>query len=64
MSSNEALEPVVERTRQAGDALARQCGDDVKKMMELFKSRQAEHPERVRQPAPTAYPRRPGVEAV
>jgi hypothetical protein len=64
MNGNEALDPVVERTRQAREALARQCGYDVDKMAELFRALQAEHPERVGQPAPTPHPQRPGVEAV
>ena len=56
MSSKEALDPVVERTRQAREALARQCGYDVKKLAELFKSRQAEHPERDKRPATSPRP--------
>jgi hypothetical protein len=64
MNGNEPLDPVVERTRQAREALARQCGHDADKMMELYRSMQAEHPERVRQPAPTLHPQGPDVEAV
>jgi hypothetical protein len=57
MNGDEVLDPVVERTRQAREALARQCGYDVDRLMDLFKSMQAEHPERVRRPASTPSPR-------
>lgn len=43
-------DPVVARVREAREALARECGFDVKKMAELFKSMEAEHPDRVRRP--------------
>jgi len=46
-------DPVVARTRQAREALARQCDHDIDKMFELFRSMQAEHPDRVRSPEPS-----------
>ncbi|MBI4612388.1 MAG: hypothetical protein HY720_02150 [Planctomycetes bacterium] len=46
----ESLDPVVERTRRAREALARACDHDLDKMMDLFRSMQASHPERVRRP--------------
>lgn len=49
----EPLDPVVARTRQAREALARQCDYDLDKMVELFKSMQAQHPDRVRAPRPS-----------
>jgi len=56
---DDVLDPVVERTRRAREVLARQCGYDLDKMMELFKSMQAEHPERVQAPpvVPASGPR-------
>ena len=45
-------DPVVARTRQAREALAKQCDYDVDKMVELLKSMQAEHADRVRSPKP------------
>jgi len=42
--------PVVTRIRLAREALARQCDYDVDRMVELFKSMQAEHADRVRSP--------------
>ncbi len=50
MNKNDVLDPIVERTRRAREALARQCDYDLDKMVELFKSMQAEHPERVKLP--------------
>jgi len=41
----------VERTREAREALVKQYDYDLDRLMELFKSVQAEHPERVRRPA-------------
>ena len=61
MNSDDILDPVVDRTRQAREALARECGYDLDKMAELFKSMQAEHPERVRDPRSDARLRRCGV---
>ena len=58
MNPNETLDPVVERTRAARDALAKQCGYDLDRMMDLLRSMQAAHPERVRQP-PVATPAGP-----
>lgn len=43
-------DPVVARIRQAREALARQYDYDVDKMVELFKSMQAGHADRVRSP--------------
>ena len=48
---SETLDPVVARTRKAREALAKECDFDVDKMAELFKSLQAQHPERVRSPS-------------
>ncbi len=58
MNTNEVLDPVVERTRRAREGLARQCRYDLDAMMELFKSMQADHPERVQAPpaAPVSGP--------
>lgn len=58
MNTNDVLDPVVERTRRARELLARTCGYDLDKMLELFKSMQAEHPERVQAPpaVPTSGP--------
>lgn len=44
------LDPVVERTREAREALARRCNYDLNRMFELFREMQREHPERVRSP--------------
>ncbi len=49
----DTLDPVVARTRQAREALAKQCGYDLDKMVKLFKSSQAGHPDRVRSPKPS-----------
>ena len=51
---SETLDPVVARTRKAREALAKECDFDVDKMAELFKSLQAQHPERVRSPERSA----------
>ncbi len=51
--ASETMDPVVARTRQAREALARQCGYDLDKMVELFKSMQAQHADRVRSPQPS-----------
>ncbi len=48
--NTETLDPVVARARAAREALARKCDYDLDKMVELFKSMQAQHPERVRSP--------------
>lgn len=56
VEENDALDPVVARTRQAREALARQCDYDLEKMAELFKSMQAEHADRVRRPEPSPRP--------
>ena len=52
MSANptDPVDPVVTRTRQAREALARQCDYDLERMVELFKSMQAQHANRVRSP--------------
>ncbi len=50
MNQNESLDPIVERTREAREALVKQYDYDLDRLMELFKSMQAEHPERVRRP--------------
>ena len=46
----DTLDPVVARTRKAREDLARRCDYDLDKMIELFKSMQEEHPDRVRFP--------------
>lgn len=46
----DTLDPVVARTRESRDALARRCDYDLDRMVELFRSMQAQHPERVRSP--------------
>ena len=51
--ATDTVDPVVARTRQAREALARQCDYDLDKMAELFKSMQAQHPDRVRSPQPS-----------
>jgi len=43
-------DPVTARVREAREALARECDFDLKKMSELFRSMEAEHPDRVRRP--------------
>ena len=48
--ATDTLDPVVARTRQAREALAKQCGYDLDRMVELFQSMQAGHPNRVRCP--------------
>ena len=48
--ATDPLDPVVARTRQAREALSKQCDYDLKKMLEMFKSMQAHHPNRVRAP--------------
>ena len=53
---NDAMDPVVARTRRAREALAKECDYDLDKMVELFKTMQAQHPDRVR--APGTYRRR------
>lgn len=52
MSDKESdmLDPVVARTREAREALAEACDYDLDKMVELFRSMQGQHPERVRAP--------------
>ena len=52
-NASETVDPVVDRIRQAREALARQCDYDLDKMVELFKSMQARHPDRVRSPGPS-----------
>ncbi len=47
---SDMLDPVVARTREAREALARACDYDVDKMVELFRSMQGQHPDRVRTP--------------
>ena len=47
------VDPVVARAREARDALARQCDYDLDKMVELFKSMQGQHADRVRRPQPS-----------
>jgi hypothetical protein len=59
MSSDDILDPIVDRTRQAREALAKECDYDLGKMAELFKSMEAEHPERVRDPRSLASKQRP-----
>ncbi|MCK4342193.1 MAG: hypothetical protein KAY37_10785 [Phycisphaerae bacterium] len=56
-----SLDPVVARTREAREALARQCDYDLDKMLEMFKSMQARHADRVRSPKPS--PRRAATKA-
>jgi len=51
--ATDTVDPVVARTRQAREALARQCDYDLDKMAELFKSMQTQHPDRVRSPQPS-----------
>ena len=51
--------PVVARTRQAREALAKQCGYDLDRMVELFESMQASHPDRVRCPKQSNRPKSP-----
>ena len=46
----DTLDPVVARTREAREALAKRCDYDLDKMVELFRSMQEQHPERVRSP--------------
>ena len=48
----DTLDPVVARTRQAREALAKECDYDLDKMVELFRSMEAAHPDRVRSPKP------------
>ena len=55
----EILDPVVSRVREAREAVARECDYDLDKMAELFKSMEAQHPERVRSPEPPAHGRGP-----
>lgn len=50
MKSRNEDDPVVARVRRAREALAKRCDYDLHKMFELFKSMQAQHPERVRDP--------------
>lgn len=50
INDTETLDPVVARAREAREALARQCDYDLEKMVELFRSMQAQHVERVRAP--------------
>jgi hypothetical protein len=50
MNENEILDPIVERTREAREALMKQYNYDLDRLMDLFKSMQAEHLERVRRP--------------
>jgi hypothetical protein len=50
MTSRNEDDPVVERVRRAREALAKRCDYDLHKMFELFRSMQAQHPERVRDP--------------
>jgi hypothetical protein len=58
MNPNSKDDPVVERVRQARRALAKECDYDIDKMFELFKSMQAQHPERVRDPRKKRSPPR------
>ncbi len=52
--ATDTVNPVVARTRQAREALAKQCDYNLAKMLELFKSMQARHPERVGSPKPAS----------
>ena len=54
--ATDTANPVVARTRRAREALARECDYDVDKMVELFRSMQTQHTDRVRVPQPS--PRR------
>lgn len=44
------LDPVVDRVREARRALAEACDFDVRKMADLFRRMEAQHPERVATP--------------
>ena len=48
MTPGEESDPVVARVREAREAVAKACAYDLEKMAELFKSMQADHPQRVR----------------
>ena len=48
--SEAPLDPVVDRVRSARKSLAQECGHDVRKMLDLFRGMQQEHPDRVRDP--------------
>ncbi len=49
-SECQILDPVVERTRQAREALLREYDYDLNKLIDLFRSLEAQHPQRVRVP--------------
>ena len=51
MNPNEPIDPVVNRTRHAREALAKKCDFDLDKMYELLRTMQSRHPERVSAPA-------------
>lgn len=61
MNQNDSLDPVVARTRQAREAVARECGYDLDRMVELFRSMQSQHPERVRSPKAVVSKKSPAV---
>lgn len=63
MNSDDILDPVVDRTRRAREVLAKEYGYDLTKMAELFRSMQAEHPERVHDPRLTTSKGRPRADA-
>ncbi len=57
MSPNDKIDPVVNRTRQAREALARKCDCSLDRIYQLLRTMQAEHPQRVA--APAVAPTRP-----